>query len=144
MATYEDISTTLPLVRSEDGDVFIKVGDNASDWLLVQSNTIRATCPTLASILKPEWATPKDVIHPATGAKVSVVVLHLRFVDSTFVLSDQASNAFEDEYGFVGRRKSRRPSSPGMGRREAQPTSLISQLLLVAPGLLLDLSLIHI
>ncbi|KAK3723748.1 hypothetical protein LTR37_001629 [Vermiconidia calcicola] len=87
---------SLPSLRFEDGDVVIKLGESADEWLLVHRSIIRETMPVLAVALSEDWNRGEKCIDPKTeeplkdsqtGKFIQKYSFGLKFVDRVW-LSD--------------------------------------------------------
>ena len=79
----------LPSLQYTRGDVLIKLGHEASDWLVVHSASLSEASPKLKAALSARWEATIGIDrsqHPRTGQSVNVKILALKFVEGTYFL----------------------------------------------------------
>lgn len=89
---YRILSSKLPALRFDDGDVIIKLGVEPDRHVLVHSEMIKLAMPTLAPMFKAEWSTPETIVHPTKNKEVKVYSLGMKSVDDTLLLEGKVSH----------------------------------------------------
>jgi hypothetical protein len=89
----------LPSLQYTRGDVLIKLGHEASDWLVVHSASLSEASPKLKAALSARWEATigiDRIQHPRTRESVNVKILALKFVEGTYFL--EGKEVVEDHH----------------------------------------------